>query len=61
MTDYDTGLETCIKCKHMTMDAPMGIPYFICHMDMGMENEQCKGFASDREHDEHEDCFNKGN
>ena len=56
MTDDETMLETCIKCKHMTMEASLGMPYFICDKEMDMENEVCEGFDSDK--DEHEDAFN---
>ena len=39
----DTGLETCIKCKHMTMEAPLGMPYFICDMNLDIEADECLG------------------
>ena len=56
MSSDDTRLETCIKCKHMTMEAPMGMPYFICDMNLDMENEACEGFTG--EGDPHETAFN---
>ena len=52
MTDDDTRLETCIKCKHMTMEAPLGMPYFICDMNLDMEADKCLGFEGEGDQQE---------